>query len=309
MQDPLAPHTCLHAPDSSLQPMWVPSTEAIEHSNIKATMKCLAFDSYRGFYQFSVDQSAKFWSSVIDALRIQFAEPPAAMQTVGETGTDPIWLPGARMNIAASCFQAAEGSVAIICGAENGKVTRMSYRELQSEAYRVANGLRKLGLERGDAVALFMPMNARAVAIYLGTILAGCVVVSIADSLSREQVLLRLRIGQAKVVFATEFLQRGENRIPLYSRVAGLGLPVIIADDAVSNLISLNPRDLRWGSFVGGHSFQDVAYVDSASPINILFSSGTTGEPKAIVWDHVTPLRAASDGHFHQDIHPGDVVA
>jgi acetyl-CoA synthetase len=66
---------------------------------------------------------------------------------------------------------------------------------------------------------------------------------------------------------------------------------------------------MLWSSFRGGESFDDVFHADAATSINVLFSSGTTGEPKAIPWDHSTPIRSASDGHFHQDIHPGDVVA
>lgn len=290
---------------SHLQPIWVPSVEAIEQSNIKAAMRQLSFNSYDCLYRWSVAQPAQFWSWVVDQLRIQFAERPVGMQIVD----DSAWFAGARMNIAASCFQAPADSIAIICGNESGDVTRITVRELHAEACRVASGLRKLGLKSGDAVGLFMSMNARAVAIYLGTILAGCVVVSLADSLSREQILLRLKIGQAKAVCTTEFLLRGGNRIPLYSRVSGANIPVIVVDDNASDQTLLDDRDLTWESFVESEACEEVAYVDASSTINILFSSGTTGEPKAIPWDHVTPIRAASDGHFHQDIHPRDVVA
>ena len=240
---------------------------------------------------------------------IRFAQPPREILADGKTGSEPTWLPGARLNIVESCFQAAPDATAIICGRENGELSKVTYRELRNEVNRVANGLRRLGVEPGDAVALFMPMNARSVAIYLGSILAGCVVISIADSFSREQVLLRLQIGNAKVVFTSGFVQRGEKEIPLYVRAAGAGLPVIVADDVAPNNLTLQPGDMLWNSFRGGESFDDVVHADATTPINVLFSSGTTGEPKAIPWDHITPIRSASDGHFHQDIHPGDVVA
>jgi acetyl-CoA synthetase len=154
-----------------------------------------------------------------------------------------------------------------------------------------------------------MPMNARSVSIYLGAILAGCAVVSLADSLSRAQLLLRLNIGKAKVVFAAEFIQRNSKLVPLASRIADTSLPIILADGPGSIGGPSTDRVIAWDSFVQPDASEFIAYAEPSTAINILFSSGTTGEPKAIPWDHVTPIRAASDGHFHQDIHAGDVVA
>jgi acetyl-CoA synthetase len=301
-----------HAADEfimMLAPMWYPDVETIKRSNIATAMRSMSFDSYDQFYSWSVRQPVEFWSKVLDTLRIRFAEPPREILASGKPDPEPAWLPGARLNIVESCFQAAPDATAIICGRENGEISKVTYRGLRNEVNQVANGLRRLCIEPGDAVALFMPMNARSVAIYLGSILAGCVVVSIADSLSQEQVLLRLRIGNAKIVFTSSFIQRGEKDIPLYTRAAGAGLSVIVADDEAPRNLTLRPGDMLWNAFRGGESFDDVVHADATAPINVLFSSGTTGEPKAIPWDHLTPIRSASDGHFHQDIHPGDVVA
>jgi acetyl-CoA synthetase len=292
-----------------LAPMWRPDAETVERSNIAAAMRSMSFDSYEQLHSWSVRQPGEFWSKVLDTLQIRFAQPPREILAHRKSGAEPEWFRGARLNIVESCFQAVPEATAILCGRENGELSKISYRELRDEVNRVANGLRRLGVKPGDAVALFMPMNARSLAIYLGSILAGCVVVSIADSFSREQVLLRLRIGDAKVVFTSGFVQRGEKEIPLYSRAAGAGLPVIVADDVAPKNLSLHAGAMLWDSFHGGESFDDAVHADATTPINVLFSSGTTGEPKAIPWDHLTPLRAASDGHFHQDIHPGDVVA
>jgi acetyl-CoA synthetase len=292
-----------------LTPIWYPDAETVKRSNIATAMRNMSFDLYDQFYRWSITQPVEFWSKVLNILQIRFAQPPREIMPNGHTGSEPVWLPGARLNIIESCFQAVPDATAILCGQENGAISKVSYRELRNEINRVANGLRRLGVGPGEAVALFMPMNAHSVAIYLGTILAGCVVISIADSFAREQVLLRLRIGNAKVVFTSGFIQRGEKEIPLYTRTAGAGLPVILADDVAPKNLTLHAGDMLWSSFRGGESFDDVVHADATAPINVLFSSGTTGEPKAIPWDHLTPIRSASDGHFHQDIHPSDVVA
>jgi acetyl-CoA synthetase len=64
-----------------------------------------------------------------------------------------------------------------------------------------------------------------------------------------------------------------------------------------------------WRDFLSDDTAFVAAGADPYAVTNILFSSGTTGDPKAIPWTHLTPIKAAMDGHFHQDIRPGDVVA
>ncbi|KAF5838049.1 hypothetical protein DUNSADRAFT_3483 [Dunaliella salina] len=209
----------------------------------------------------------------------------------------------------------------------------------------------------GDAVALILPMTPWAVACYLGVILAGCVVVSIADSFASEEVATRLRIAKACLVITQDVLVRGGKHLPLYSRVVvGAGAPaalvlpcqawVLPSTPASPTLVPLRGGDLTWEAFLHPpcqHTQPCQPTAPASSPkhppapyqphllssartqprepawpgwlhwagagdaCNILFSSGTTGEPKAIVWSHTTPLRCAVDGWAHQGIQPGDV--
>jgi acetyl-CoA synthetase len=293
------------------EPMWVPDDETTRRSNIYSVIERRSFNSYSELYQWSVNEPALFWSLVLEELDIRFERRPREVLDLGSGPTAAEWLPGARLNIVESCFRLTdEARPAIAHRGRETELRTVSYGELRRQANQVANGLRRLQLAPGDAVALCMPMTARAVAIYLGTILAGCVVVSIADSFSAEQVRLRLGVGNAKAVFTAGFVERGGERIPLYDRVReAADMPVVLADEELAASIELRPDDMLWGDFVGDESFHDVVHCDPGAAINVLFSSGTTAEPKAIPWDHVTPIKSAADGFFHQDIHVGNVVA
>ena len=101
---------------------------------------------------------------------------------------------------------------------EPGLVTR-SYGDLRKRVGQVALGLYAHGFEPGDAIALYMPMTADCVAAYLGIVLAGCRVVSIADSFSPKEVTRRLEIGGARGIVTVDCLIRAGKRIPLYSKV------------------------------------------------------------------------------------------
>src|SRR4051812_21253190 len=98
--------------------MWFPDSEAEKCSNIAAAMRKMSFDSYDQFYSWSVGEPAEFWSFVLGTLQIRFAQPPRDILAKGETGFEPEWLPGARLNIADSCFQAAPDAIAIVRGDE-----------------------------------------------------------------------------------------------------------------------------------------------------------------------------------------------
>jgi acetyl-CoA synthetase len=101
---------------------------------------------------------------------------------------------------------------------------------------------------------------------------------------------------------------RSGRRLPMYEKVKQAGAPRCVVV-ATGGGVPLAGGDTWWDDFVGSNEAWLPEICAAGSHTNILFSSGTTGEPKAIPWTHLTPIKAAADGHFHHDIHSGDVVA
>ncbi len=185
----------------------------------------------------------------------------------------------------------------------------MTYGELRRLTMRVAGSLNARGIAAGDAVGAVMPMSARSVAVYLGIIAVGAAVVSIADSFAAEEIATRLRLADAKLVFTQDAVLWGAKRLPLYEKVVAAGAPaVVVLTSGDHPPTAIRAGDLAFDAFLGDAELAAPVPRLPHDPINILFSSGTTGEPKAIPWDHTTPLKCAADAHFHQDVHPGDVV-
>lgn len=306
--------------DTLPTPLWEPTEASIAQTNIGRAMNELGFETYADFYAWSIHEPEPFWSHVVDKLAIRFAVPPTTAVDLSSGVEQPNWLTGARLNIVDSCFQAAPQTTAIVerpvCGAD--RVT--TYGQLDKLSRRIARGLRVRGILPGDGVAVFLPMTTEAVAIYLAIVRAGCAVVSIADSFSAEQVASRLRIGNAKLVFTVRSIRRGNKTVPIYQRVIDAGGPATVVietetSDTETSGTERRERDVDWSDFLpavdsqGDSDLEASEKTDADSAINILFSSGTTGDPKAIVWDHTTAIKAAADGHFHQDIQAGDVAA
>ena len=327
-----------------VKPAWIPSKKTAENTNITKVMTEAGFSSYEQFYEWSIasDSRDKFWMHSVKNIKIDWETEPTMSFDLSAGGPAHVnYFPDGRLNISDSCFNKRDPiESALIYGMESEprNLRQMSFQKLNSLSNRIANGItNKLGLKPGDAVGICMPMTPESVAIYLGIVKAGCVVVSIADSFSPEEIATRCRISNAKVVFTQDVIFRGAKFLPLFQRVIeadqilqnsktghsermnivvlpGMlhatsypdipkdeegstwtdkdsnGNEVAIHDSVLSSM--REDHDASWYDFLDLCSEKYTSVKRSAmDPCNILFSSGTTGEPKAIVWSHSTPIK------------------
>ena len=274
-------------------------------------MQWVGLGSYADLHRWSTDNRAEFWRRVIAELGIIFKRTPDKILDLSDGPAQPRWLEGALLNITDSCFQPTDCTIAVAVGREGtDELLTHTYGELEALVNRVANGLAEHGFAPGDSIALYMPMNFECVAAYLGIIRAGCAAVSIADSFAPPEIRRRLEIAHAAAIITVESFSRSGRSIPLYDKVREAGAPrTIVIPETDGTAPDLRTGDLQWQDFLSDSTVFESVPADPAATTNILFSSGTTGDPKAIPWNHLTPLKCAMDGRFHQDIHPGDVVA
>ena len=288
---------------------WQPSQKSIEKTNIFQNMKALGFDDYTKFWRWSVDNKEAFWERTIKNLDIPFHKQWSQILNLSKGVTQAEWLFGAKMNIADACFQANPKTTAIVYQKEGGAIQEISYLDLENLVNRVSNSIKKQGLQKGDIIAIDMPMTLEAVAIYLAGIKAGTPVATIADSFTPNEIAVRLKITKPKLIFTQDVQLRAGKTLPLYEKLVKADAPKTIVIPVADKTINLRKTDVFWNDFlVNKTEFQSVS-CDPEDTMTILFSSGTTGEPKAIPWTHTTPIKSASDGYYHQDIHPSDVVA
>eukprot|EP00531_Pseudo-nitzschia_arenysensis_P009377 CAMPEP_0116121690 /NCGR_PEP_ID=MMETSP0329-20121206/3829_1 /TAXON_ID=697910 /ORGANISM="Pseudo-nitzschia arenysensis, Strain B593" /LENGTH=756 /DNA_ID=CAMNT_0003615515 /DNA_START=83 /DNA_END=2353 /DNA_ORIENTATION=+ len=345
-----------------VKPAWIPSKEGIESTNIFKTMTKNGFSSYEEFYQWSIDSKSRndFWMQSAESIEIDWEKEPSATFDLSDGGAAHVnYFPGGRLNISDSCFNKRdphEAALIYSMESEPRNLREMSFQTLNLLSNKIANGLtNKLGLKPGDAVGICMPMTPESIAIYLGIVKAGCVVVSIADSFSPDEIAIRCRISNAKAIFTQDVIFRGAKFLPLFERVLAAdrivqesennasesmkimvlpgmlhssSYPDVPKDDndsswsdkdmegneiPIHESVSSSMRediDAGWYDFLELCSEEYTSVKRSAmDSCNILFSSGTTGEPKAIVWSHSTPIKSAIDGYYHQDIRIGERVA
>lgn len=321
-------------------PAWSPDPEAAMLTNVGQLLERRGkeflgstykdpISSFSHFQEFSVSNPEVYWKTILDEISVSFSVPPQCILSENTSREGSLanpggqWLPGAYVNPAKTCLtlncKRTLDDVVIRWrdeGNDDMPVSSLTLQELRSEVWLVAYAINALGLDRGSAIAIDMPMNVESVIIYLAIVLAGHVVVSIADSFAPLEISTRLKISEAKAIFTQDLIIRGDKSIPLYSRVVYAQAPmaIVIPTKGCSFSMNLRDGDISWHDFLEkatglrGDEFAAVEQPVEAFT-NILFSSGTTGEPKAIPWTHVTPFKAAADAWCHMDIRKGDIVA
>jgi len=271
-------------------------------------MQQYGFDNYQDFWKWSINNKEVFWEATIHNLGIKQEKKFTSIVDISEGVENAEWLKNSKLNIVDSCFQNKDNAIAVIYQQEGGEIQKVRQTELLILVNEIANGFLEQGLKTGDKIAVDLPMTLEAVAIYLAAIKAGMPVVTIADSFTPNEIAVRLKITQPKLIFTQDILQRAGKELPLFSKVIEAKAPKAVVLKVSDKKINLRNKDIYFDDFLSSKTNFKTIIQNPDDIITILFSSGTTGEPKAIPWTHTTPIKGASDGYYHQDIHENDVV-
>ncbi len=300
-QEPNPPH------QPALEPVWYPDEAAVAAANVTAMMSAVGVADVAAFHRWSVEHRADFWRLAAERVGVVFAEPYETVLDITGGVESPRWFPEARLNMVESCFTAPVDDPAIVYR-HDGDIHRLTYGELRTRIDEIANGLLAAGHDAGDRIAIAMPMTVDAVVAYLAVVAIGGVVVSIADSFAPHEIATRLRLTDTRTVITQDRMRRSGRDLPMYEKVFAAEAERCIVIETGAG-IELRPEDTAWSELLGDASPFTPVVVPPATHTNVLFSSGTTGEPKAIPWTQLTPIKVAVDAHLHHDITSGDVVA
>jgi len=313
--------------DAATPPLlWKPSERFLGGTNHARYLRWLAdergrdfpIEDYDALWRWSVEDLEGFWRSIWDHFGVVAdGDPSTVLPSRDMPGTD--WFPDTRLSYAEHVFhEVPDDRVAIIEAGELRATREITWGELREQTARIAAGLRSLGVGEGDRVVAYMPNIAEAMAAFLATASLGAIWSSCSPDFGARTVVDRFAQIEPKVLLAVDGYRYGGRDFDKSAVVAELEaamptlehtvvLPYLGAEADVSALRSA----LSWDGMLarGDGAALTFRRVPFSHPLWVLYSSGTTGLPKAIVHGHGgILLEHLKKMWLHLDAQQGDRV-
>jgi acetoacetyl-CoA synthetase len=304
--------------------LWTPTAAQVEDTNLARFAKWFArerglqFDSYEATWKWSVSKIEDFWQTMWDYFGIQSSARHT--RVLGKrTMPGAEWFPGARLNYAQHILRNERaGADALLFMSETTPLTGVSWESFAGQVRILATRLRQLGVQPGDRVVAYMPNIPQTMVAMLATTAIGAIWVCCSPDFGSRGVIDRIQQLSPKLLFCVDGYHYGGKAFDRKGELAEI-IGELKGLEQVVHLPYLNPEDhdgpcraaLEWNDLLEHRTITweefEFEQVPFEYPLWILFSSGTTGLPKAIVQSHGgILLEQLKLQHFHMDYRAGE---
>ncbi len=296
--------------------LWTPSATRVEGARITDFQQWLAgrglgpFSSYEQLWRWSVEDLEGFWAAIWDYLGVRAHRPyDAVLGRRQMPGTE--WFPGSAVNYAEHALARDDDEPAVLFAREDGLERTLSFAELRAAVGAAAAGLRRLGVRRGDRVAGVLPNAPEAVIAFLATVSLGATWSCCSPDFGERAAAERLSQIEPTVLIAVDGYRYNGKGFDIRPTISALreDLPGLAATVLIPYLdpAATLPDALSWEALVAEPADLQFEPVPFDHPLWVLYSSGTTGLPKAIVHGHggmlLEHLKVIA---LHMDLGPRD---
>jgi acetyl-CoA synthetase len=305
---------------------WRPDEKTRERAQLTRFLSQCGLDSFDDLYDRSISDVAWFTEELINFLDLEFDEPYDQILDLSRGIEWPQWCTGGRLNIARNCLDrhlktSTASQPAVIWEGEEGAQRTLSYAQLHAEVEDLSAGLRSLGLGKGDAIGLHLPMIPETVIVLLALARIGAIAVPLFSGYGPAAIEARLNDVGAKALFTCDaFPRRGQivaSKATVDEAVARCPeLRHVLVVDRMAQVISMTPgRDIRWDDLLelGAQADPAMRQLEPTAAEDLLiviYTSGTTGRPKGIQHTHCGfPLKSAQDMAFGTDVGSGTRIS
>jgi acetoacetyl-CoA synthetase len=302
--------------------LWRPDGDRIERATLTAYARWLEqtrgldFPDYASLWEWSTTELEAFWASIWERFDVVASVPyERVLGSRAMPGAE--WFPGARLNYAEHALRSGDSDeVAIRHASELRPLMEMTRGELREEVARLAGGLRALGVGPGDSVAAYLPNIPEAVAAFLACASIGAIWSSCSPDFGARSVIDRFQQIEPRVLLAVDGYRYGGkdfDRTGVLEELQG-ALPTV-EHTVVLGYLGPDPgleglRDVvTWSELRAKGAGSPLAFeqLPFDHPLWVLYSSGTTGLPKAIVHGHGgILLETLKKMHLHVDLQADD---
>ena len=301
--------------------VWRPTAEYTERSRLKHFMTQHGIATLDELMRRSITDLDWFWNAVMQDLRIEFYQPYAKILDTSGGIQWARWCVGGKINIVHNCLDKWIGTpvqnrAALRWEGEDGAARILTYGDLHRQVNRLANGLRGLGIAKGDVVGLYMPMVPEIAVGLFAIAKIGAVILPLFSGYGADALITRLSDGQAKAILTCDGYYRRGQPVQM-KRIADLAIDkvpslqhAVVLRRLDEQIPMVSGRDHWWHEMVAGQPQRgETERLDAEDPLMIIYTSGTTGRPKGVLHTHCSfPIKAAQDMAHGLDVGESDTL-
>jgi acetyl-CoA synthetase len=277
---------------------WRPTPEYIKNAQLTRFMRLCGCANFEDLHRRSVTEIPWFSEKVLEFLRIRWMRPYSTVLNLSRGNAWPRWCVDGQLNIVETCLNHEPDRIAVVYEHESGATGSWTYSQLQAEVARWAAYFRTLGLGKGDAIGIHLPMQPETVAVLLAINAIGASAAPLFSGFGATAIGSRLNdLNAAALITTHTFVRRG--------RIVEAGKVAREAADQCPQLRHL----IFVGEVRGPEPELEAEACSTDDPALVIYTSGTTGKPKGILHTHCDfPVKAAQDMALNIDVHAGERI-
>ena len=300
--------------------VWQPNDTLTSQSQMQKFIDSVGVTDYDELLIKADENPEWFWEAAIQFMQIKFYSPYETLMDQSDGIEWTTWCNGGKTNLVLNCLDKHKGTdvwskTFIHHETEAGVKSSMTYAELDVKVCQLAEGLRSLGLTKGDAIGLYMPMIPEVAVAFLAIIKIGGVVIPLFSGFGPEPIIVRLNDGEAKAVITVDGTSRRSTTVNLKQTIdeAKKSLP------SLEHVIVFNHLGIDLSEKQGDHDWTQLTksmpttskteVMDAEDPMMLVYTSGTTGMPKGTVQTHCSfMIKGMFDLHVLSELTGDDTL-
>ena len=284
-------------------PRWTPTQAQIDASNLTAFLRQTGASSYEDLLEKSNHDPGWLMEQVFQFSGVKFYTPYQHILDVSRGQAHAHWCVGGTTNIVLNCLDqhlatsVASKTLLVWEGETDTSSRTMTYAEFNDEVCRFAAGLKKLGVGRGDVVAIYLPILPESFVAFFAVLKLGAILLPLFSGFGAQPIATRLVDGRAKLVITSDITYRRGAVIPMKATLdeALVHAPnvekvvVIERENAPHpSAVMTQGRDVLYRELMFASAEPvPTEHMDPNDPAILFYTSGTTGKPKGCVWTHI----------------------